>query len=194
MSKIPLLSQFGAERQGKDTTNWKLCLICQSDDQRKGPLVLQPRLDTYKKVLDMVQERARFKDGNYVIVQERLKGIKQDTLREEKALWHRSCYSNATNNDQIHRARDRHEHALSTGSFPAKIRGKKRGSSEMDEPGPSTYGQSAPFTRSSTVPLEKGLCFFCQEDNVEQLFKLCTENAGKDLKSAIDKSQNAALV
>ena len=91
MSKIPLLSQFGAERQGKDTTNWKLCLICQSDDQRKGPLVLQPRLDTYKKVLDMIQERARFQDGNYVIVQERLKGIKQDTLCEEKALWHRRC-------------------------------------------------------------------------------------------------------
>ena len=75
MSKIPLLSQFGAERQGKDTTNWKLCLIWQSDDHKKGPLDLQPKLDTYKKVLNVIQERARFKDSNYVVVKEQLKHI-----------------------------------------------------------------------------------------------------------------------
>ena len=47
----------------------------------------------------------------------------------------------------------------------------------MDEPGPSS--QASPFTRSSTLPLEKELCFFCQEEADEQLFKVCTQNAGE---------------
>ena len=49
------------------------------------------------------------------------------------------------------------------------------------------------FTRSCTVPLDKDLCFFCQEDTDEQLFKVCTQNAGETLKSAVDKSPNPAF-
>ena len=154
------LRQLGAERQGQEIINWKLCILCQSDDQSKGHLVLHPRLDSYQKILDTVKERASLKDGNYVEMQKWLTDIKKETLCEEHAFWHRSCYLVATNKDHIQRARDRYEHALSTGSYPAKRRGQNRGSTDMDEPSPS--GQSSPFTRSCTVLLDKDICFFCQ--------------------------------
>lgn len=193
MSKIPQLSQTGDKQQGEDTTNWKLCIFCLSDEAKKGPLILKPRLDTYQKVLDTVQLRASLNDGDYVEVQRRLRDINKDTLWEQKALWHRSCYSNATNSELIQRARTHHEQALSLEFFPSKGRGRRAGSTKRDVPegpGISTADQIIPFTRSSTVPLDKNLCFFCQEDTEEEIIRLCTENAGKELKDAIDKSQN----
>jgi hypothetical protein len=43
------------------------------------------------------------------------------------------------------------------------------------------------------VPLNKDLCFFCQEDTDEQVFKVCTKNAGETLQSAVDKCQNSVF-
>ena len=50
---------------------------------------------------------------------------------------------------------------------------------EIDDLCLSNSNQSAPFTRSSAVPLEKDLCFFCQEDRIKKLVRVCTDNAGK---------------
>jgi len=80
------LRQLGAERQGQEIINWKLCILCQSDDQSKGHLVLHPRLDSYQKILDTVKERASLKDGNYVEMQKWLTDIKKETLCEEHAF------------------------------------------------------------------------------------------------------------
>ena len=57
----------------------------------------------------------------------------------------------------------------------------------MAEPGPPKFPR---FTPSCTMPFNKNLCFFCQEDNDEKLIKLCTEIAGEALKSAVENSQN----
>ena len=161
MSMIPQLSQFRPKPNDKEVTDWKLCIdLCQSDYRNREPLVSQPKLDSYQKLLDTVHERASLNDGSYVEVHRRLKNVRKEALCEENAIWHRSCYCGATNKDQIQRTRDRHEHALSTGSYPTKKRGRKRGSNEMDQTGVSTSGRSAPFTRSSTAPLENDLCFF----------------------------------
>ena len=69
MSKIPQLTQGGVERQVQEVTNWKQCIICQSVDLTKGTLVTQVKLDSYKKLLDAVQERADLHDGNFVEIQ-----------------------------------------------------------------------------------------------------------------------------
>jgi len=70
----------------------------------------------------------------------------------------------------------------------------RRGSTELAEPGCSTSDSAPlPFTRSRTTPLDKQLCFFCQADNGEQLFKVRSENAGKTLKNAVERSRNPAL-
>jgi len=171
----------GAISQGEESTGWKQCMLCQSDAD-KEQLVQYPRIDSYQRVLDAVEERASVHDGNYVEVQRRLQGCTKNTLCKHQAVYHRSCYASATNRDQIQRARDRHVHALPTGCHTSKKRGQKRGSTEMDESGPSTFGSSTPFTRSRTIPLDKERCFFCQKDEDEQLYQVRTVNAGKNLK------------
>ncbi len=73
-----------------------------------------------------MEERASLQDGSYVDIQNHLKQFSTETLIERKPMWHRVCYSDATNTLSIQRARDRLEHAMSTGSYAAKKRGHKR--------------------------------------------------------------------
>ena len=189
MSEVP---QLGHRVPGtQESTNWKLCMLCQSEDVTRGPLVLQPRTDSYKHLLEHIQERASLHDGNFVQVQRRLKDITKEMLCTERAVWHRVCYSNATSKTHIQRAMDRNDHALSTGSYMGRRPGQKRDSTEMDEPGPSTSGSPAPFTRSSTAPLDKDRCFFCQKGDDQHLLKVRTENAGKQLRTAVEMSGDA---
>ncbi|KAL8597167.1 hypothetical protein ACOMHN_050503 [Nucella lapillus] len=195
MSEKSQVPQGGSRRssQSQESIDWKQCILCQSDDAKKGILVQNPRITSYEHVLEIVQERANLSDGDFVNVQRRLQNSTPQTLHAHGAVWHRSCHSNATNKDQIQRARDRYTHAICTGHYTAKKRGEKRGSTELAEPGCSTSDSSPPFTRSRTTPLDKQLCFFCQADNGEQLFKVRSENAGKTLKNAVERSRNHAL-
>jgi hypothetical protein len=48
-----------------------------------------------------------------------------------------------------------------------------------------------PFTRPSTTPYDKEQCFFCQKDDRNPLFNVRTENAGKELKQVVEKSNSA---
>jgi len=195
MSDKSQVPQGGSRRssQSQESIDWKQCILCQSDDAKKGILVQNPIITSYEHVLEIVQERANLSDGDFVNVQRRLQNSTPQTLHAHGAVWHRSCHSNATNKDQIQRARDRYTHAICTGHYTAKKRGQKRGSTELAEPGCSTSDSSPPFTRSRTTPLDKQLCFFCQADNGEQLFKVRSENAGKTLKNAVERSRNPAL-
>ncbi len=86
MSAVPPLGQ--GVHQTQESTNWKLCMLCQTDDVTKGALVLQPRIDSYKHLLEQIQERASLHDGNFVQVHRRLKDITKETLCTEKAVWH----------------------------------------------------------------------------------------------------------
>ena len=156
--------------EAEESINWKQCIFCQSDN-KKGVLVQHPKLESYGLILHVVQERASL----------------------QKAVWHRSCHSRATNKVKIQRARNRNAHALPTGHYTAKKRGQKRVSTETVVPDPSTSGSSLPFTRSHTSPLDKEECFFCQKDNGQPLYQIRTENAGKELKDAMERSHNTAM-
>jgi len=83
-------------------------------------------------------------------------------LVDKEVTWHRSCYSYATNQTELQRARDRFEHLVATGQSAMKRRGDKRSSSDMEADIPGT---SKPFTRSATDRLSKVMCFFCQLDS-----------------------------
>ena len=63
----------------------------------------------------------------------------------------------------------------------------------MDERDQSSCESPAPFTRSYTSPLDKKQCFFCQENNSEQLYQVRTGNAGESLKEAVEQSDNDML-
>lgn len=190
MNEDPGISKLSAAKS-KEATNWKLCVLCQEVNASKGTLVQNPRTESYQKLLDVLSERAGLQDGEYVSIYKRLQECTKDTMLEIKAIWHRTCYSDATNKISIQRARDRFEHSMSTGTYTVKKRGHKRTSSEMDTSTPDT---SVPFTRSATEPLKKDSCFFCQVDDGQRLFTVRTENSGKSLRKAIEISQNEVLM
>ena len=54
-------------------------------------------------------------------------------------------------------------------------------------------GSAAPYTRSSTRPLNKDMCFFCHTDNEQKLFSIRTGNAGQSLKQAVQASSDPEL-
>ncbi|KAH3751138.1 hypothetical protein DPMN_185685 [Dreissena polymorpha] len=85
----------------KESTGWKLCTICQEKNNNKGTVILNPRTESYQKLLDIVADRASVQDGEYVTLQRRLQDCTKQTMLEAKAMWHRSCYSCATNEIQI---------------------------------------------------------------------------------------------
>ena len=183
MSEIPRL----AGGQPRQTTDYELCLVCQ---KQAGPLVLNPRLPSYHNLLEKVKERARLHDPECVPLQKRLEDCTQETLQRDKAVWHRGCYSKITNAVQMERARDRQQSSMSTGSYTPKFRGRR--SRSVDDVANVT-GPAGPFTRSSTQPLNKNLCFFCQEDSDRQLFHVRTANADQSLKKAVSASSDPSL-
>ena len=144
----------------EDPVDWKLCIFCQGSNASLGELVLNSKIDSYKKVLDVVFDRARVHDGQFVAIQRRLQGCTKEMLLQKKMTWHRSCYSSATHQTKVQRARDRFEYSMSSGHYPEDKCGCKRSSTEMEANRPQT---STPFTRSATNPLLNTQCFFCQQ-------------------------------
>ena len=92
-----------------------------------------------------------------------------------------------TNTVQRERARDRQQHSMSTGSHTPRV--KSRRSRSADDVNNVT-GSAVPYTRSSTRPLNKDMCFFCQTDNDQKLFTVRTGNAGQSLKQAVQASSD----
>ena len=74
----------------------------------KGQLVgMNPRTESYQKILDVLAERASVHNGQYIAIQRRLKGYTKEMLVDKELTWHRSCCSYATNQTELQRARDR---------------------------------------------------------------------------------------
>ena len=94
--------------------------------REKEHLFKAPKTESYHKLLNVVEERASLQDGTYVDIQGHLKQFSKETFIEKKPMRHRGCYSEATNTMSIQRARDRLQHALSTGGYAVKKRGHKR--------------------------------------------------------------------
>ena len=129
-------------------------------------------------------------DADCVPVQKRLKDCTAETLQRENAVWHRTCYSMMTNTVQRERARDRQQHSMSTGSHTPKVKGRRSRSADDVN---NVTGSAAPYTRSSTRPLNKDMCFFCQTDNGQKLFSVRTMNAGQSLKQAVQASSDPQM-
>ena len=144
-----------------ECTKWTLCMLCQFNDANKVVLVLHPRIESYKHVLQQIQDRASLHDGNYIAIHGRLRNATEETLNTVNTCWHRTCYSNATNKHQIQRDRDCIEYALSTGK---KTKTKER-----------KYGNGGHRTvniwLSNTIyeifhkTTDKKQCFFCRKDD-----------------------------
>ena len=189
-----IMNKHPDDSNSRDPVDWRLCILCQENNSNKGPVVANPRTESYQKILDVVVERAGVHDRQYVAIQGRLKGCTKEKLVHKEAKWHRSCYSFATNQTELQRARNRFEHSLATGQYAMKKRGHKRTNSELEEDTPEIPRTSKPFTRSATDPLSKELCFFCQLDKDEALFSVRTMNSGKAVRQAVEISQDPVLM
>ena len=95
-----------------------------------------------------------------------------------------------TNTVQREHARDRQQHSMSTGSHTPRVKGRRSRSADDVN---NVTGSAAPYTRSSTRPLNKDMCFFCQTDNDQKLFTVRTGNAGQSLKQAVQASSDPEL-
>ena len=104
----------------KEPVDWKLCIFCQESNTSKGAVVLNLRTESYQKLLDVVMERAGVHDGQFFAIQRCLQGCTKEMLLDKETTWHRSCYSSATNQAELQRARDRFEHSMSSGWYAVK--------------------------------------------------------------------------
>ena len=150
------------DSNSREPVNWRQCILSQESNTSKGAvIVMNLMIESYQKILDMVAERGSVHDGQYIAIQRRFKGCTKEMLVDKEVTWRRSCYSYATNQTELQRARGRFEHSVATGqySYEMKRRGHKRSTSEMEADIPGT---SKPFTRSATDRLSRVLCFFCQ--------------------------------
>jgi len=85
------------DSNSREPVDWRLCILCHESNTSKGAVVLNPRTESYQKILDVVAEQASVHDGQYVAIQRRLKWCTKEMLVDKEVTWHRSCYSYATN-------------------------------------------------------------------------------------------------
>ena len=86
MSDNPPVVQ-GATGHYQESLKWKQCILCQSNSRE---VVQHPQVDSYQRLLDVVQERASLHDGIYVEIHKRLQGCTKRTLCTHNAVYHHS--------------------------------------------------------------------------------------------------------
>ena len=131
------------DSNSREPVDWRLCILCHDSNTSKGAVVLNPRTESYQKILDVLPQQASVHNGQYVAIQRRLKGCIKEMLVDKEVTWHRSCYSCATNQTELQRVRDYFEHSVATGQYTMKRRGHNRSSSDMeaDIPGHQSHSQ-----------------------------------------------------
>ena len=168
-----------------------LCLICLGGGGDGDPLVASPKESSLTKLLECVHLRGNLGDKNCPAISRRLQNL--DSTRLSSTSYHRRCYQETINPNDIARAKKRHEKAVSLKSaecIPAKI-GRPSQSTVVST---STYDEEMtvqPRTRSMNEQFNKELCFFCQVSNdTAKLHEVCTFNAGRKLRDAVAASNN----
>lgn len=167
-------------------TDYKLCVICQLTQNLQ--IVRNPSKDTIEKFIKRVNELAQLKDPEFIILKERLgKEVTVDCFINEKAFWHRKCYSNTTNLDHLKRSRARYDAAITKDTIsPLK---RKRG-----RPSVSNIQQlstpSSTITRSKVSSFNRLECFFCQGEESGILHACSTVNIGNQISQIVKRCNN----
>ena len=161
--------------------DYKYCIICQSPKDN-GQIVNKPQRSSYENLLIYL---CKLNKINWDILNNnevQLTHLSVDILIEKNAVWHRKCYANAT-----HKCRSERQN---NNKSP---RGRKR--KIQDNPVATVSTSSSSYTRSHSTPYDKKKCFFCQQVRSNETTSMIhTENAGKSLSSAVNKSQNLELM
>ena len=147
--------------------NFSLCIICQKAS--KECFVKQPNLNSIKKLLDCLKTYSESGVKKYMSVHDSLCDENAQTLQEKGCVYHRQCYSSATNVTYLRRL--------------------SRGDSTSNQQ--ETVEKRT--TRSSLDNYDNSMCFFCQKDIGHNLYNLRTINRSTMIKNAIEKQGNEVL-
>jgi hypothetical protein len=122
-----------------------LCIIC----QEKNDEILVEKPTSHEKTLESIKEWSTYGEIKYVRSLNKLSFYSLNDLKE-KSSWHRSCYKNTVHSGMLKRAKERYERQL---EGPNETRRKKSSLAEKE---------SQQVRRSSTIPYNKEVCFFCE--------------------------------
>lgn len=165
------------------------CVLCQSS--HKSAIVTKPGINSYERLLQTVDERARFGEAEYFPISQRLQGLDPHQLEEQGFFWHRKCYADATNKTNIERSKNRYLKAVAQGDTTDLLKRKGRPSARPEGQSPLQPDADVRVTRSSVPLHKKELCFFCQKLTSEKLHMSRPENIGKQISTIVKKSGNA---
>ena len=160
------------------------CIICDSD--RPGLLLIKsPHFDSLDNLAKYILQRVDIGDAKCTEIQDRIGSCTAEHLTNLDSSillsrYHRSCYQEITNKTNFERLRVRTVNKFKTVNLQPNTE---------EEENPSTTRK----TRSSTEPLKKRQCFFCQQVKNEPLHEMCTSNADQKLRDAIARHPNDAL-
>lgn len=155
-------------------SNEDLCLICQS--QSSAPFVSQPSETSCKKLFDFIIRRAESGDDNCVSIKDRIgDNVTFEAFQNSDFSWHASCYKSVTHKGECERLQKRFAHAQ-----------------ENVQDDPSTCQARLPYTRQQSTEYKKETCFFCDQGSSKRnlLRKVATDNAGANLKRAVELTAN----
>ena len=100
-------------KKRKTENEYSLCLICQ--EQSTVKVIKNPNNESLKKLLSLSRERAEYGDTKVFEFVERNKNLCADDLLNNKACYHKKCYSDFTNIEKRNRAIQRYTDALEQG-------------------------------------------------------------------------------
>ena len=155
------------------------CIICNGD--RPGVLLINsPHFQSLDNLAKYVAQRANIGDPKCLEIQNRIGSCTAEDLANLDSKYHQCCYQEITNKTNFERLRLR---------TAKKLKAVMVESVTDEDENSSTTRK----TRSSTEPLKKRECFFCQQVKNEPLHEICTSNADLKLRNAIARHQNDAL-
>ena len=97
-------------KKRKTENEYSLCLICQ--EQSTVKVIKNPNNESLKKLLSLSREWAQYGDTKVFEFVERSKNLCADDLLNNKARYHKKCYSEFPNIEKRKRAIQRYTDAL----------------------------------------------------------------------------------
>ena len=148
-------SSLTAWKKRKTENEYSLCLICQ--EQSTVKVIKNPNNESLKKLLSLSRERAEYGDTKVFEFVERNKNLCGDDLLNNKACYHKKCYSEFTNIEKRNRAIQRYTDALEQGQ--ATIVKRKAGCPSSNT---LEIENEVRQLRSQSIQYNKDICIICQ--------------------------------
>lgn len=174
--------------------DFELCFICQLGSKQIDytNYVLHPSLPSVQKLITTTDVRCSYGETEFSALKNRIKGVSASELLQDGVSYHKTCYKDLTHKTCIDRAKVRYERGQATGSaLDVKQKTKGRPPKSVAAARCASSPQRATTTRSQAF--DKEMCVICQQDKIDKLHDVSTENMGAQLKAIGQKTDNELL-